>query len=294
MIENCYTFNELKEKYNWEKIISGIPQQIQYAKVNGVEIEVAFKKGKTYFKILSEFKPYTLDELIEEFNFSNYLKVAPPKERENYLKTHGFEIQLYGRKGTTNLYRIIKNESNKVFSWESLCDKYSFLNRKTIPSARIKRATSYGLSIEYMGVSNNIAYYKILNEIVDHWDENEKYPGLEFCREGFVRNKKTEKMYSATNTAGYISILYNGQIVLAHRLLMLVYNPIENADNYSIDHINGIRNDNRLENLRWVSIQENNHYRKENRKQINYYLNQIIQKLGYEGTIEILKQFLEK
>lgn len=43
-----------------------------------------------------------------------------------------------------------------------------------------------------------------------------------------------------------------------HRLVMETFCPIENPKETVVDHINGIRNDNRLENLRWVSYTTNN------------------------------------
>lgn len=52
MIDNCYSFKELKEKFQWETTLNEIPKQIIYARRRGVEIEIAFKKGPTYFRII--------------------------------------------------------------------------------------------------------------------------------------------------------------------------------------------------------------------------------------------------
>jgi len=44
---------------------------------------------------------------------------------------------------------------------------------------------------------------------------------------------------------------------MAHRLIMETFNPVENSKDYVVDHLNGIRDDNKLENLRWCYQKEN-------------------------------------
>ena len=71
---------------------------------------------------------------------------------------------------------------------------------------------------------------------------------------------KTTEMKTHKSKKGYIQIglRNNGEkkMFLVHRLLGLHFIP--NPDNKPcIDHINGVRDDNKLENLRWVTHQEN-------------------------------------
>lgn len=43
-----------------------------------------------------------------------------------------------------------------------------------------------------------------------------------------------------------------------HRILMKTFDPRPDMDNLIVDHINGIRSDNRIENLRWTTFNTNN------------------------------------
>lgn len=60
--------------------------------------------------------------------------------------------------------------------------------------------------------------------------------------------------------SGYIQVWHDGQNKYAHRLIWEHVNgPI--PDHLMIDHINGIRSDNRIENLRLVNFSQNHQNR---------------------------------
>ena len=59
---------------------------------------------------------------------------------------------------------------------------------------------------------------------------------------------------------GYLICYLNSKTCYKHRLIANQF--IENPDNYEfVDHINRVRTDNRIENLRWVSRRMNNNNR---------------------------------
>ncbi len=58
------------------------------------------------------------------------------------------------------------------------------------------------------------------------------------------------------NSQGYSRVVINGVIYRLHRLIALKYIP--NIDNKPlVDHINGIKSDNSINNLQWVTYSEN-------------------------------------
>ena len=186
MIDNCYNFNELKQKFGWSTTLNEISKQITFARRRGVEIEVAFKKGPTYFRIISA------DTYPEEI-----WKIYPKKE-----------------------------------------------------------------------------YY------------------LEVSNLGRVRDLNSKAFLGYTNSDGYIALKRYSNTLLAHRLVMETFQPKENSNLYYVDHINGIRSDNNLTNLRWVKATENLIFRNENWQDFCEIITKLVEKYGYEGAKQHLNSLL--
>lgn len=88
------------------------------------------------------------------------------------------------------------------------------------------------------------------------------YPTFAITSTGFIRDLRTGRLHNGHNQFGYRSITLtnpNGKTTfLIHRLVALAFIP--NPNGYlEIDHINRIKDDNRIENLRWVDDFQQSH-----------------------------------
>ncbi len=85
------------------------------------------------------------------------------------------------------------------------------------------------------------------------------------------------------NSAGYLSVHISNKVVtktaLVHRLVAQTF--ISNPNNYNVvDQINEIKTDNRAENLRWCTNQDNSNYVYENGRGTNRVILQYDEKLN--------------
>lgn len=92
------------------------------------------------------------------------------------------------------------------------------------------------------------------NEI---WKPYPLQPKYQISNMGRVKHPKGG-ILKGTSNKGYIRTRIDGiGQVSNHRMVMQTFKPIDNMENFSVDHINGKRDDNRLENLRWVWQSQN-------------------------------------
>ena len=118
------------------------------------------------------------------------------------------------------------------------------------------------------------------------------YEGIYSINEdGHIYSVYTNKIMKLTMNRGYlvVALSLNGirKQHKHHRLIMQSFRPISNSNELVVNHINGVRSDNRLENLEWCSVDYNNQHAIENK------LNRGKNKLTDEQVIEIKKKISE-
>lgn len=90
------------------------------------------------------------------------------------------------------------------------------------------------------------------------WKPLNQYSNYEVSSFGNFKNTKTGRILKATiDSNGYrrIQMGRGSRVELAHRLVLKTFSP-EN-EKKCVNHKNGIRSDNRLDNLEWASHREN-------------------------------------
>lgn len=75
-------------------------------------------------------------------------------------------------------------------------------------------------------------------------------------KRGRILSQRTRKPYPYKVVA--LCVDRKMRHFLVHRLVAFAFLPVINGEHLQIDHINGDHSDNRVENLRWCTCQENN------------------------------------
>ena len=91
---------------------------------------------------------------------------------------------------------------------------------------------------------------------IERWKWNKEYR-VYVSNMGHFRDEHKCLMKAMISKDGYISIKTPVGIKTAHRLVMLTWRPIPNAEALTIDHLDHNKRNNSVMNLEWVSQEEN-------------------------------------
>ena len=69
--------------------------------------------------------------------------------------------------------------------------------------------------------------------------------------------KKPMTLTKRKDRYGYVAYSIGGKNVYAHQLVMKLYGPDRPSDDHEIDHIDGVRDNNNINNLQWLVHYDN-------------------------------------
>lgn len=101
-----------------------------------------------------------------------------------------------------------------------------------------------------------------LNFKIERWKWNKEYR-VYVSTLGHIKNEYKQNVPIKIKSNGYCNIKTNYGYKTVHRLVLLTFKPIPNAEDLTIDHLNHNKRDNSIYNLEWVTKEENERRAKE-------------------------------
>lgn len=188
----------------------------------------------------------------------------------------------------------------ECYTFKQLKEMYQWKTTENGIDAQIRYAKNRGVIIE-KAYKQGPTYFSIIEDNTGRFEEWKTYPKnekYEVSKSGKVRLAEGHKLVGAVSTNGYKTVTYqhfdNFEYYRVHRMVMETFQPIENSDDFVVDHIDGNRQNNDISNLRWVLQRQNIQFRDENWAEISQNLQKLIEKKGYDWVNHLILLELDR
>ena len=104
---------------------------------------------------------------------------------------------------------------------------------------------------------------------------------------GKILNKFGNVVHGGINRDGYNQVIIKGKNKLSHRIILETFMSLGKDNKLHVNHINGIKTDNRLENLEWTTRSENTRHAFKNGLQNNIAGRPVVTKEQKNNFIEL-------
>lgn len=91
---------------------------------------------------------------------------------------------------------------------------------------------------------------------IERWKFNKEF-GIYVSNKGHFKNQYRKDLHVKINQNGYCLVKTSLGHKLAHRVVMLTWRPTAEAESLTIDHLDHNKRNNSLDNLEWVTKEEN-------------------------------------
>ena len=105
-------------------------------------------------------------------------------------------------------------------------------------------------------INDKLDYYIFDTNKKEFWKPVYGYENYEISNLGRVRTE-LKQILKPDNINHYLYVRLNGHKVSIHRLMMKTFQPIDNAEEMQVNHIDGNKHNNQLDNLEWCTNSEN-------------------------------------
>ena len=244
--------------------------------------------------MVNQKEAYTFAEIKEKYGWST--EIGATDRRIAFARKRGIIIEFADKIQGKSYFHIVGAREAKTFreiaeqfNWDgAICQN---------DKEKIKYAQNRGVTLIKLDEKLDHASLFVIQEVRHPDEEWKPYPNLpyyEVTPTGLVRIASSGREVGYTNSQGYRYVTYQEKGYPIHRMVMETFSPIDNSELYVVDHINGIKTDNRVENLRWLTKRQNAEARDENYAKLNANYQKLIETFGYEKTNQIFEELLRQ